>query len=367
MTVFTLTATTALALAMPAAIADELTSVYAQILADPTNSELNLKYAQLAEQRGEFRKALGAYERILSNDPNNAAAREGMQRVRRIIQPADTKKTFEIGTTWQSNVLRDPIATQDILGYGSFRLKDERPGGKYRWRTNLNLYGEGYAQQTEMNYASLAGDIGPIIDIDGTNYSVRPGIGAGTAWFDGRNYYWDVNATALFEGYLNGAYQWMRFRAGYRQYDPSFTSGAGAYFDLTGRFSVQDVFHDHDSLSIAPWFRWSGIDGLPDNGALDFATGLYIEGGATLEYSKRFSDRLAASINVKVSDRLYNDIGTGSRQDWSVAPGGSLVFTNLFGPQADLRFDYKYEWNTSNMVDHTWQNQSATVAVVLRR
>jgi hypothetical protein len=362
-----LTATTALALAAPAAIADELTAAYSRVLADPTNSELSLQYAQLAETRGEFRKALSAYERVLVNDPGNTTARDGLQRVRRIIQPAETQKTVEVGATWQSNVLRSPMATGDVLGYGSFRLKDERAAGLYRWRTNLNFYGEAYANQTQMNYAAINGDIGPIVDIKGTNTSVRPAIGVGTAWFDGRNYYWDANATALFEGYLNGAYQWLRFRAGYRQYDPSFTSGEGGYFDVTGRFAIQDVFHDRDSLSVAPWFRWSGINGLPDNGSLDFATGLYIEGGANFEYAKAISDTLSASVNVKIGDRLYNDIGTGSRQDWSVAPGASLVFKNLLGPQGDLRFDYKYEWNNSNMPDHTWQNQSATVAIVFRR
>jgi tetratricopeptide (TPR) repeat protein len=362
-----LTATTALTFAVPLAHADELTSVYAQILANPTSPELNLRYAQLAEERGEYRKALAAYERVLVNDPTNAVARDGLQRVRRIIQPADTKKTFEIGTTWQSNVLREPMATGDVLGYGSFRLRDERPGQHYRWRTNLSVYGEAYAQQDQMNYANINGDIGPIIDLSGTNWAVRPGIGAGTAWFEGRNYYRDVNATALFEGYLNGAYQWLRFRAGYRWYDPSFTTDGGSYFDITGKFSIQDVFHERDSFSISPWVRWSRIAGTFDEFTTDFAAGLYTEAGANFEYAKRFNDHLAASLNVKVSNRVYDDIGSGSRNDWNVAPGASVVFSNLFGPQADLRFDYKYEWNTSNMADHTWQNQSVTAAIVVRR
>jgi hypothetical protein len=364
--VITLTATTALALVAPVAHADELTAAYAQVLANPTSAELNLHYAQLAEARGEYRKALAAYERVLVNDPANATARDGLQRVRRIIQPQETQKTIEIGTTWQSNVLREPLATGDVLGYGSFRLRDERPGEHHRWRTNLNIYGEAYAQQSEMNYANINGDIGPIVDIVGTNWAVRPAVGAGTAWFDGRNYYRDVNATALFEGYLNGAYQWLRFRAGYRWYDASFTTDGGSYFDITGKFSIQDVFHERDSLSIGPWIRWSNISGTAED-ATDFATGLYTEAGANFEYSRRFSDAFAASVNVKVGNRVYSDIGTGSRNDWNVAPGASLVFSNLFGPQADLRLDYKYEWNTSNMADHIWQNQSATLAIVWRR
>ena len=68
--------------------ADEMTDVYARIVANPVDSELNLQYALLAEGRGEYRKALAAYERVLVNDPGNEAARRGLQRVRRIIEPS---------------------------------------------------------------------------------------------------------------------------------------------------------------------------------------------------------------------------------------------------------------------------------------
>jgi len=40
----------------------ELTRVYAQILRDPTNSQLNLRYAELAEASGKLRWALAAYD-----------------------------------------------------------------------------------------------------------------------------------------------------------------------------------------------------------------------------------------------------------------------------------------------------------------
>lgn len=357
----------ALAVSLPSAFADELTSVYAKIVADPTNSELNLQYAMIAEGRHEYRKALAAYERVLVNDPTNEAAKRGLQRVRRIIEPATTQKTFEIGTTWESNAPRLPDADSDVFGYANFRIKDERAMGGYRWRTNASLYGEAYGEHDELNYANANADIGPILDLVGTSMDFRPAVGVGAAYFDHSFYYWDVNASGLFEGYLNGAYQWLRFRVGYRNYDPSFTSGEGAYADVTGRFTLQDVFHERDALSLSPWARWSGIDGLPDNGATDFATGQYVEGGATLEYAQAFTDWLSGSINVKVGDRVYDDIGSGSRRDLLVSPGASLVFHDLLGPQTDVRLDYKYEWNHSNMVDHTWQNQAATIAFVIRR
>jgi hypothetical protein len=337
-------------------------------LNDPTNPELNLRYAELAEARGEFRKALAAYERALVNDPDNQAAEDGLQRVRRIIQPPLTQKTFEVGTTWESNPLRSEFdAEADVLGYGSFRVKDERPVGGYRWRTNFAAYGEVHARENSLNYGSLTADIGPLIDIKGTRVTFRPAAGVGGAYLDGRFYYGDVNVSGLIEGYLNGAYQWARVRVGYREYDPSFTSDAGFYADITGKYSVQDVFHEQDVFSIAPWFRWSGIEGMDDDGGIDFATGLYLEGGATFEYAKVLSETLTASVNVKVSDRLYKDVGSGSRHDCMVSPGASLILTNLFAPQTDLRFDYRYEWNQSNQVDHTWQNHAATIALVVRR
>jgi hypothetical protein len=56
---FAVSAAATLAVLAPAH-ADELQSVYAQILSDPTNSALNIRYAALAEARQEYRKALAA-------------------------------------------------------------------------------------------------------------------------------------------------------------------------------------------------------------------------------------------------------------------------------------------------------------------
>ena len=89
--------------ARASASADEMTSVYARIVADPTSSELNLQYAMIAEGRKEYRKALAAYERVLVNDPTNESAKRGLARIRRVIQPPSTQTAIELGATWESN------------------------------------------------------------------------------------------------------------------------------------------------------------------------------------------------------------------------------------------------------------------------
>src|ERR1700682_235703 len=59
------------------AAADDLARLNAEIMNNPTNIELNLRYARAAEESGQLDKALPAYERVLAYDPTNAEARSG--------------------------------------------------------------------------------------------------------------------------------------------------------------------------------------------------------------------------------------------------------------------------------------------------
>jgi hypothetical protein len=350
------------------AAADDLIDVYARIIDNPVDSELNLQYAMIAEGRGEYRKALAAYERILINDPDNAAARRGLQRVRRIIQPATTQHVFEFGGAAETNPLHAADGgNADVMGYGRYRIRDERPIGGHRWRTIVTAYGEAHAHESQLNYGSLTAETGPLIDLEGSMMTFRPAVGGGAAIFDGRFYYGDINVSGTLEGYLQGAYQWARLRAGYRQYDSSFTADHGFYADLTGKWSFKDVLHDRDVFSVSPRVRWSGIAGVPDNGATEFAPGLYVEGGTTFEYAKAVSQALTAEVSLRLRQRWYEDIGSGGREDFLASPGAALVFPGLFGPQTHLRVDYRYEWNDSSDDAHDWQNHSLKAGVSVRR
>src|SRR5688500_4001798 len=86
----------------------ELRQVFEQILQDPGNPGLNLRYARLAIDRGEVRKALAAYERILAQDPNNEQAKAGIRRIQRELEPSVTKVTLLLGGQYESNARRVP-------------------------------------------------------------------------------------------------------------------------------------------------------------------------------------------------------------------------------------------------------------------
>lgn len=350
----------------PVAVADDVADAYRAIFADPLNAELNLQYALLAEGRGEYRKALAAYERLLVNDAGNEAAVRGIQRVRRIIEPAVSQRTLDFGGRFDSNGVRAQTGgDSDLLGYASLRVRDERALDGTRWRTLFGAYGEAHARASGLNYANIDVESGPLLDMAGTMMSVRPAVGVGAAFFDGRFYHADANASATLEGYLQGAYQWIKLRAGYRVFDGAFLSDSGLYADLTGRFSKKDVLAENDALSIAPAFRWSNIDG--PTGITYFTPGRFLEGGAVVEYTQAVTGALTAGVNVQLRSRFYADTGLGARNDTLLAPGASLIAKNLLSPQTDVRLDYRYEQNWSNQFGHNWQNHAVKLSLSVRR
>ena len=218
-------------------------------------------------------------------------------------------------------------------------------------------------------------ETGPLIDLGATMLTLYPSIGAALASSNNRFFYDEFNASATLEGHLNGAYQWARIRAGYRDFAPSSTSNSGWYVEGRGNWSFQNVFQKMDVFSIAPWVLWSDVGGSVQNVTLPFtintfAPGRYLDGGTTFQYSKKINDRLTLALNVALSARHYAVDTTTSganRQDYRVSPGATLLFNDAFGPQTDFRITYRFDHNMSNDTTHRYDAQTLMAAMVFRR
>ncbi len=355
------------------AAADALLDAYQGVLKDPTNSEVNLQYALVAEGNKKYRLALAAYERVLANDPGNKAALAGLQRMRRIIEPASTLVTSEVGATFETNPLEVETGSQkELFPYAKLHIKDERNIFGTRWRSTADIWGEYHPEIDELSSVSTFADTGPIIDIPGTLTDVHPAVGAGAGYFDGRFAYTEVSLSSTLEGYLDGAYEWARVRGAYRDYSPSFTSSGGVYVGADGRLSRDRIFNQSDIVSVAPWILWSDIPGsVPDINSNLITPGRYFSGGAKFEYDQAVSQSFTVGMFVGVSGRVFAtdpaDSG-GRREDFLLSPGVSLLFTNIFGrAQTDFRIDYEYDRNRSNAAGDSYENQTVTFALVSRR
>lgn len=160
-----------------AAASNQLDALYSQVLKHPEDSQLNLNFAREAEAAGILRWALSAYERVAVNDPNNAEAQAGLQRVRRELQPDYSQVNIEVGSAVESNprYYLGPRRTEGEA-LASASLRDERAINGLRWRTTGAVAGQIYSQSSDLGYGYAGLNTGPVIDLF-SGVSMVPAIG----------------------------------------------------------------------------------------------------------------------------------------------------------------------------------------------
>jgi tetratricopeptide (TPR) repeat protein len=356
--------------------ADELSDLNAQILRDPANVELNLRYARLAEQKGELKKALSAYERVSVNNPSNYEAQEGFRRIVRKLQPDVTRLTVELGGGWESNPARMAGGSKaEWLGLARAELRDDRRFGEVNWRSIGSAIGEFYLHDgSAINYASAGALTGPVWDVT-PQFALHAALGGGAALYgDHKLYEEGVAVFTLESSFWNGA-QTGRLRLGFRGYDEFFGGTDGFYTDVSERFAFFSVLQKNDIVSVLPWFRWSDIAGATTTVNLPFdetQPGRYWEAGLRVEYFWPVTPWMIVGASLAAAYRDYADptiLKNGTpelRRDWIYMPGLSVIFPKLLFDTADLRVDYRYEDNRSNVAFDTYVDHQITTSAVFR-
>lgn len=364
----------ALAVACPltaSAATDELSRAFQAVMNNPTDTQVNLRYARLAEAAGKTRWALATYERILANDPNNPEAINGLQRMRRAVQPNNTLWMAEVGTAWSSNPRQDTKSSRgEVQGIASLSLRDERTLGETRWRTTGALFGQYHGRVNDLNYGFAGVNTGPVIDLT-PSLAMHPAIGGSVAYLDDRWYYGEGVVSVAFEGNLEGAYRGVRFRAAYRDYNDSFPTEHGAYYDITGKFAFPQLWGNSVAI-FTPWVRWSDMSGTAQspNTLIEVQPGAYTEWGGKAELNTPVTDWLIVGGNVSYSRRAYrSDLASNSnakRRDDLFVPGAMLLMPNLFAFQTGLRIEYQYYSNASNYDPRDYNEHLVSATVVKR-
>jgi hypothetical protein len=346
---------------------DDLASLNAQILDNPQDSNLNIRYARLAEAQGKLRLALTAYERVLINQPDNVEAQRGYERVRRVIEPAYSSLRIEAGERWDSNAL--DLSDGEESAYTTFAngtWVDERRLGARRWRTYATFQAEITPDISELNYGYFGVQTGPFVDLT-PNDAAIPAIGVAVSSFANEFYYGEINAGVTIEGHRDSTTYWGRLRSGYRQYGESSTSDQGFYAELMGGLSRPNIISANDWIVAVPWVRWSGIEGT----TIDFlndpvAPGEYGEYGLDASYNYRFNDHVSVAIGAMGRDRYYSttEVAGHNRHDSFVAPKASVTFWNPFACSCGVKLSYEYRTNRSNDNFSEYQGQQASLSLV---
>jgi hypothetical protein len=364
--------------------AKEIDVLYARVLREPANTELNLRFARLAEEQGQPRWALMAYERVILNDPNNWEAKVGLMRIRRAMQPNFTLMTVELGTGYESNPLyylpnnQNPYTNAGSgpgkstwFGQGLVSLQDERKIGNQAWRTNAAVFGRANTRYGDLNYAHAGGETGPVFDL-WPGMSLTTALGAAAGYFDDRFYYGEGSGSATFEGQTReGIFHSLRFRAAYRSYDSYWPSQEGWYYDIRARVAIPKVFGEGNLVALSPWVLWSDISGAVTNALVtEIQPGTYREVGGRAEIYQQLSAWMTVGVSLAASWRDYSgDYVPGTlnnRKDTLLIPGALVLFPGFFWKEWDLRFDYRYLDNDSNDPTKSYKDHIVTAAVTKR-
>ncbi len=348
----------------------ELDALYAQILKHPQDSALNLRFARAAERAGILRWALSAYERVTVNDPGNAEAQAGLQRIRRKLQPNVSRVTFELGSAVESNprYYLGPKRTE-IEGLASAILYDERSIADMRWRTTGAVAGRTYSKSHDLDYGAVSLDTGPVLDIF-PGWSMAPALGGAASYYDHHFYYGEGAVSATFEGPTQGAYRSLRLRAAYRSYDKFFPTSNGFYGEARARFAIPNAFGSSSVFIASPWARYSDISGSVISPVAELQPGAYVELGGKLEAYKGVTSWLVLGAEVSLASRHYRTdtvpVTGGKRHDTLVIPGASLLFPHIFSYQTDLRIAYNYISDNSNNSSKDFDDHVVTATLVYR-
>ncbi len=163
-------------------------------------------------------------------------------------------------------------------------------------------------------------------------------------------------------------------------------AGNAQIFDLAGRLVVSPSLTKGDLLYLLPHFQVSRNDGDPTETlyAYDGGDSLILQRplfpsdftqlgaalayyfplfrgqaflGAGVEIYRRWYDEFSSSVRQAVVCEIYDfgciqattyTLSPDKRRDTYIEPTAHLIFPNVFGPNVDLRFDYRYEHNASN-------------------
>lgn len=347
---------------------------FAALLADPADIGLNLAYARAAEARGEWRKALATYERILVNHPGNPEALAGLAAVRRRLAPDFTNFTLEAGGGYSSNPLQLPESAgppESAFGFAELRLRDERRIGGWRWRTQGVTGGVILEDAADaLDTFHVGADIGPVLPLT-PRIDVRPSVQAAYRALQAGTLYAEVGGAVELEGAFAGALQAVRLGAVYRDYGSAFVSDSGVVIDLAGRFARGALLFERDTLVLRPRLRYSDVGNAAPGPFVpaSLAPGEYVEAGGRVDYEVGLNDYVIVGASFTVFHRWFADPvvpGGEDREDTYLAPGAALTLTNIVSDSVDIRFDYVHQYQTSNDPLRDFDADVATARLVVR-
>lgn len=347
--------------------AEDVESVFQRLLQNPSDVELNLLYARLAEERGELARALATYERLLLQDPENATALAEAARIRRLLEPSRTAYVAILGYQYDTNAphREEGVGTfGDHSGSAAIIVWDERPLGDRRIRTTAQLYGDAHVAFQAADLYLVSAQSGPLFLLPGL-WQVRPAVALTYAALDRDFLFYSAGVVANFEKIGPGILRTLDFRLVFDDYNTEQIGRDATVFEVAPRFQWTNLAAaaTEDLLSISPRYIFNGAWGGGDTGEY---RNRYHQISARAEYLYPVYDNVLAGPELTLWYRDY--IGhdpdeVEAREDRRYAPGAKVIASEFLRPDLTLVLRYFFENNYSNDPQKRYKNHSLRVSV----
>ncbi|MCC7274035.1 MAG: hypothetical protein IT561_15310 [Alphaproteobacteria bacterium] len=340
-------------------------ALFREVLANPTDVQANLRYARAVEARGEGRKALMAYERILSVEPGHVAARTGLARLTGGAPAARTEFLVGLGFQYESNPrLLDTEFSRsaDVAALATLRIEDERLVDDRRWRSRLNIQGRLYSAFADGTVGYAGADTGPVLSL-GDLGEMRVLAGGEHA---------RLKSSPLFSAIYGGAEVAFRDLGPLRGLD-----ALVSYADFSERFPGRDGF----LFRVRPQLSWTGLattgDRLTVEPELSYNAAVgedhryrYWSVGAVAFYAAPLLDdvplfaQIYGGPEAGIEYRSYAGRAPGEdddRRDWRFVPGVRLVGTQFLDQDVSAVLRYTLDRNRSNETAKEYTNHTVSL------
>lgn len=334
----------------------DLQELFRQVMLNPNDAGANMRYAKEAERRGELRKALATYERMVLNDPANKEARGEYERVKALLEPAQTRYQFGFGGQWESNTeLEDGNGRSDFAGMVTFRVDDDRRLGSMLWRSSVQLYGDAHARTSSSDFLYGNASTGPIFLL-GNGWRLHTFVTAETGFSDYDFLFWSAGVGGTLETRGSNPLRSITGVVSYADFSSSnssksFTAEPGRdamVYGLSARIGWDNIIGKTDGIEIRPSIIFNDAE------KSEFT---FWQPGVTLSYAVSIFSFSGGVGNVYLNPEVmvqYRDYSgresgrSNDRKDWRVAP--SLRLLGMYENYSAV-LGYTYDRNFSNYND----------------
>jgi hypothetical protein len=366
---------------LPPAPNPELDRLFQAVMANPGDVQANMAYGRAAERAGLIRKALAAYERVVTNHPDNAEARAAYARLSQQTEPASTRWRVSLGTLLESNSSttngRSPATNPgrrtggptDGAAVSSIRVTDDRNIGGQRWRTNGLLYGELHAKDRSTDFDQVGIETGPQYVLD-NGWLWRPQLSLETGFL---NYGYLFSSVGLiselqFKGLDPVRSSRLQFsRVKFDEGDKTRDAWV-----LAGRteFAWEDVGFKGAFVSVEPFFAWYRAESFTQEERY-WSYGFNASYGIPVAQGFMGFARLYAIPEFSVEMRPYSGretmpaaVDKGNRSDWRIVPGLKFVGTQFMELPLTAVLAYDYDRTRSNYNAYDYDNHRVMLTFV---